>query len=208
MKQIFMIAPILSFAACAFDPGGLPAPDAPDGGGDLADADPGLDGDVLLDADPGADAAPAAAFIACTTETIDGYPKIVLTFTGDIASGFLGDDPGTLPTIVAYGSDGEDLAVKNSCGGDTWGVPYPSGCTKHSPAWGPTVRLLIEPEVDFMNVALLYPGGIVRWGDLMTSDDDGVGFQVSGSGTFGGGSYNCGLEVLADGSGGSIRTHL
>ena len=208
MKQIFMIAPILSLAACAFDPGGLAAPDAPDGGDDLADADPGLDGAAVLDADPGADAAPPTAFIACTTETLDGYPKIVLTLTGDIASGFLDEDPGGTPLALAYGSHEEDLAVRNSCGGDAWSVPYPSGCTKHTAAWGSTIKLYVEPEVDELNVALIYPGGIVRWGDLKTSDDDGPGFQVTGSGIFGGGSYDCGLEVLADGTGGHIRTHL
>jgi hypothetical protein len=206
LKQI-IIASSLLLAACGFDPGGAPLGDEPDGGpdGDAAsDADAAQD--AAPDASPDADlGVPPAATIACTTETIDGYPKIVLTFGGDIATGFLGADPGSAPAEIAYGSDDEDLAVTNSCG-NTWAVPYPAGCHKHSVAWGAAPRLLLEPEVDRLNVALRHADGTVRWGDLKTADGDGVGFAVSGSGTAGNLAFDCRIELIDGGQGGLIRT--
>jgi len=196
-------------AACSFEPGGV-AYEGPDAGDD-ADAATVQDGasvadggaDVMTDADPGT----PAATIACTTETVDGYPKIVLTFGGDVLTGFLGDDPGVVPAVIEYGSNEEDSAVRNSCG-DTWAVPYPVGCTKNSPVWGAEVKLYVEPEVDFLNVALRYGDGTVRWGDLKTSDGDSVGFDVSGSGTAGNIAFDCRIELTGGGAGGYIRTHL
>lgn len=189
------------FAACEFSPGGAPAA-APDAGTESdagSDADGGAetDGAPAPDADPGTDAALPTATIVCSQETVDGYPKVVLTFGGDIASGFLGASPGATPDHVAYGSNTEDLAVTNSCG-DTWAVPYPSGCQKQAPPWSAAPRLIIEPEVDYLNVALVYAGGTVRWGDLKTSDGDGVGFTVSG--------LDCRIESIDGGTGGYIRT--
>lgn len=206
MKKIFATLPFL-FAACSFDPGGAPLGPEPDAGADgdaASDADAGADAspDASIDAGPGT---PPAATIACTTETIDGYPKIVLTFGGDIATGFLGADPGSAPVEIAYGSDHEDLAVTNSCG-NTWAVPYPSGCLKHTAVWGASPRLLVEPEVDRVNVALRHADGTVRWGDLKTADGDGVGFAVSGSGTAGNLAFDCRIELIDGGQGGLIRT--
>lgn len=193
-------------AACSFDPGGAPLADGPDAG---SDTDAGPDTDAMADggtdADPGTDAAPPAATIACAAETIDGYPKIVLTFGGDIASGFLGADPGSAPLEIAYGSDHEDYAVSGSCG-STWTVPYPSGCLKNVAVWGPSPRLVLEPEVDGLNVALRYADGTVRWGDLKTADGDDVGFAIGGSGSAGGLPFDCRIALLDGGQGGTIRT--
>lgn len=205
MKHLSIICCTLLASACSFEPGGAPPTDGPDAG-----ADAGLDGDAAPDAapdaEPGPDAAPPAATITCTSEMIDGYPKVVLTFGGDIASGFLGDDPGMTPDGIMYGSDEEDLAFRNSCGGDTWSVPYPSGCNKHTAVWGAAPRLYLEPEADRLNVALHYGGTTVRWGDLKTSDGDDVGFTVSGSGTVGNGTFDCRIELTGGGTGGIIRT--
>lgn len=200
MKHLAICFALL-FAACSFNPGGLPAEDVPDGGADAdasTDADGGTDAVPAPDAAPGTDAAPPAATIVCSTETIDGYPKIVLTFGGDIVSGFLGADPGTAPDSVEYGSNQEDLATINSCH-DTWAIPYPGGCTKHAAAWGSAPKLYLEPEADYLNVALYYADGTVRWGDLKTADGDDVGFTVSG--------LDCRIELIDGGLGGYIRTH-
>ncbi len=203
----FALALSLLVAACSFEPGGAPLGTEPDAGSDT-DADADADTDAAPDAAPdaGTDAAPPSATIVCTTETIDGYPKVVLTFGGDIASGFLGADPGTTPDGIMYGSDTEDLAFSNSCGGNLWAVPYPAGCNKHTAVWGPSPRLYLEPEVDRLNVALHYGGATVRWGDLKTSDGDDVGFAVSGSGTVANGSFDCRIELIDGGTGGVIRT--
>ncbi|HJV33062.1 MAG TPA: hypothetical protein VJ694_03475 [Patescibacteria group bacterium] len=199
MKHLAICFALL-FAACSFNPGGLPAEDVPDGGEDAsADTDGGADAAPALDAAmSGTDAAPPSATIVCSTETIDGYPKIVLTFGGDVLSGFLGADPGSAPDSVEYGSNLEDLAVTNSCPG-TWTIPYPSGCTKHAAVWGSAPKLYLEPEVDYLNVALYYADGTVRWGDLKTADGDDVGFTVSG--------LDCRIELIDGGQGGYIRTH-
>ena len=198
MKHL-TFACLFLLSACEFHPGGLPYEGEPDAA--AADGDAGADGgdaDAAPDADPGTDAAPPAATIVCSNAVIDGYPKIVLTFGGDIGSGFLGADPGAAPEAVAYGSNQEDLATINSCH-DTWAVPYPIGCTKHVANWGAAPQLYLEPEVDYLNVALLYPAAPVRWGDLKTADGDPVGFTVSG--------LDCRIELVDGGTGGYIRTH-
>lgn len=198
MKTIVLSLSLLA-AACSFDPGGAPLGEEPDAGADT-DAGPDAGEDAAPDAAPdaGTDAAPPAATITCSMETIDGYPKVVLTFGGDVASGFLGADPGTPPEGIMYGSDSEDLGFSNSCGGNLWAVPYPSGCNKHTAVWGPSPRLYLEPEVDRLNVALHYGGTTVRWGDLKTSDGDGAGFTVTG--------LDCRIELIDGGTGGIIRT--
>jgi hypothetical protein len=199
MKAMLLVSACL-FTAFTFDPGGPASDDdAPDAGefGDDAAADTG---DAALDADAGADAAPPAATIACAHEAIDGYPKVVLTFGGDIESGFLGEPTGAEPSYIAYGSNQEDLAVNNGCPGGSWTVPYPSGCGKPTAAWGTAPKLVLEPEVDELNVALVYDDGSSRWGDLKTDDGDGVGFTVSG--------LDCRVELTGGGTGGYIRTKL
>jgi hypothetical protein len=195
MKSLILIASCL-FAACSFEAGGVydPLPDAStDADGDAAQ-DAGADADdAAPDADPGA----SPATIACTATTVDGYPKVVLTLGGDIEAAFLGDDPAASPVRIAYGSDQEDLAVLNGCP-NTWAVPYAVGCNKPEAAWGSAPQLFLEPEVDGLNLALIYDDGTVRWGDLKTSDGDAVGFSVSG--------LDCRVELSGGGTGGLIRT--
>ncbi|MEK7545654.1 MAG: hypothetical protein AAB554_01085 [Patescibacteria group bacterium] len=199
MKSILIICTGL-FAACSFDVSGLPAEDVPDGGADTdggTGADASDDAAFGVDAYTGTDAAPPAATIVCSNETTDGYPKVILTFGGDIASGFLGADPGTAIDAIEYGSNQEDYVVSSSCG-DTWAIPYPSGCQKRSAVWGVAPRLVLEPEVDYLNVALRYGDGTIRFGDLKTSDGDPPGFAVSG--------LDCRIELVDGGTGGYIRT--
>ena len=202
MKSLILISACL-LAACSFDPSGAP--------GDGSDDDDGIDaGDLGIDAvldTPDADPGTPSASIICSTTVIDGYPKVVLTFGGDIEAALLGDPSGAEPVKIAYGSDQEDLAVRNSCTG-TWDVPYqPAGCNKPTAAWGEAPQLILEPEVDRLNVALIYDDGTVRWGDLKTSDGDAVGFTVTtDDGAAPELGLDCHVEVSADGTGGTIRT--
>lgn len=189
-------------AACTFNPDG----------GDGSDADVVVDidaADLIEDAavdasidapiDAGTDAAliPLAS-IVCSATTVDGLPKLVLTFSGDIRSGFLSGSPGSSPVEIYYGSNHEDFTVSGTCEG-TWTVPYSSGCRKPTAVWGPSPQLVLEPEVDYLNVALRYADDSVHWGDLKTSDGDPVGFVVSG--------LDCRIELTEGGTGGYIRTH-
>ncbi|HTK60427.1 MAG TPA: hypothetical protein VL283_04485 [Candidatus Baltobacteraceae bacterium] len=201
MKHLSIIC-ALFFAACEFNPGGLPADDDADAGADT-DAAPDTDADVGSDAGAEADAAPDAAppsgpaTIVCSAETIGGLPKIVLTFGGDFSTGFLGEAPAAAPVAIEYGSNVEDADLAAACP-NKWAVPYQAGCTKPSAAWSAAPRLILEPETDFLNVAIRYADGTVRWGDLKTSDDP-VGFEVSGA--------DCYVMLVDGGAGGYFRTH-
>jgi hypothetical protein len=198
MKHLSIIC-VLFFAACEFNPSGseyLPDTDAA-----ASDTDAGSDVDASADAgaDADTDAAPPTgpATIVCSAETIDGLPKIVLTFGGDFQAGFLGDAPAAAPVAIEYGSNVEDAALAAACP-NRWAVPYQAGCTKPSTAWSVAPRLILEPETDFLNVAIRYADGTVRWGDLMTTDDP-VGFDVSGA--------DCSIMLVNGGAGGYLRTH-
>lgn len=190
-------------AACGFSPSGGVGPDAGSVEPDAADlaqdaaVDALIDGSTDASVDASTDAAvlPLAS-IVCSATTVDGLPKLVLTFGGDIQSGFLGSSV-AMPAEIYYGSNLEDFTVSGSCG-NTWAVPYPQGCQKPSVQWGPSPRLVLEPEVDFLNVALRYADNSVYWGDLKTSDGDPVGFAVSG--------LDCRIELTGGGTGGYIRT--
>lgn len=190
--------------ACGFSPDGADVSDAGTTDAVVLPRDAAIDASLdahLVDAqfDASVDAsAPPTAFIVCSNELVDGIPKVVLTLSGDIQSGLLDDPTGANPLGVYYGSNQEDLTFTNSCQG-TWEVPYSSGCRKSSAAWGPSPKLYLEPEVDYLNVAVLYADGSKRWGDLKTADGDPVGFVVSG--------LDCRIELTEGGTGGYIRTH-
>lgn len=189
-------------AACSFHAGGVPLD--PDASGDAAAAasDGGpIDASVdvaAIDAAP--DAAPPAATITCSTAMINGQLRQVLTLGGDVESGFLGAQPTSSPYRLEYGSDIDSQSAMSSCP-SLWTVPYDGNCTKQYSDWGPTPTLYLDPQVDDLNLAIIYADGTVRWGDLKTSDGDGVGFTVSGSGS----GYDCRIVLTGGGTGGYVR---
>lgn len=187
MKTTFILCTWF-LSACTFDPSGVAYV-----GPDAVAVDTGSDGDA---------ASGAVATIVCSTETVGGHAKQVLTFGGDIETGFLGDPPHAAPVAIEYGTDPgrEDSAVASTCP-NTWAVPYQAGCMKPLAAWGARPKLVLEPEVDFLNVTLRYADGSVRWGDLKTADGDAPGFEVSGSGP----GYDCRIELVSGGDGGYLR---
>jgi len=224
VKKIALILLCIWLAACSFDPGGIPAADALDGGDDLADA--GTDADDGLDADPGtpdSGSPPPDGTVDCPvgqvltqdgcqmipkiTCSLHSFSELELRFEGYLAAGFLGDAPsGATPVAIVYGSDFDSSDVMSTCP-DLWAVPYPSGCTiKPLAAWTggepATVDLVISKTVENLNVALVYDDGSYRWGDLTESEPvnpDPDGFVVSGSGS----GYSCHIQHV--GVGGVIK---